>query len=59
MITVIDYGLGNLSAFVNVYKRLNIDERKSKTNNEVIKFEKKESSNIIDDVFIEMKDDEE
>ena len=25
MITVIDYGLGNLSAFVNVYKRLNID----------------------------------
>jgi glutamine amidotransferase len=25
MITIVDYGLGNISAFVNVYKRLNID----------------------------------
>ena len=42
-----------------LYKRLNIDEIKSKTNNQVIKFEKKELNNIIDDVFIEMKDEEE
>ena len=24
MITVVDYGLGNIGAFLNVYKRLNI-----------------------------------
>jgi len=42
-----------------LYKRLNIDEIISKTNNQVIKFEKKELNNIIDDVFIEMKDEEE
>lgn len=27
MITIIDYGVGNINAFVNVYKRLNIDTR--------------------------------
>ena len=25
MITIVDYGLGNIRAFLNVYKRLNID----------------------------------
>ena len=27
MITIVDYGLGNIKAFVNVYKRLNIPIR--------------------------------
>lgn len=27
MITIIDYGLGNIQAFVNMYKRLNVDVR--------------------------------
>ena len=31
MITIIDYGLGNLSAFINVYKRLNIDVQLAST----------------------------
>lgn len=31
MITIINYGLGNLSAFVNVYKRLNIDVQLAST----------------------------
>ena len=31
MITIIDYGLGNISAFVNVYKRLNIRVSVAKT----------------------------
>ena len=31
MITIIDYGLGNLRAFTNVYKRLNIDVQLAST----------------------------
>jgi len=31
MITIIDYGLGNINAFVNIYKRLNIPVSLSKT----------------------------
>ena len=31
MITIIDYGLGNLSAFINVYKKLNIDVQLAST----------------------------
>jgi glutamine amidotransferase len=31
MITIVDYGLGNISAFVNVYKRLNIKVAIAKT----------------------------
>jgi len=31
VITIIDYGLGNVRAFVNVYKRLNIDVRTAET----------------------------
>ena len=32
MITIIDYGVGNINAFVNVYKRLNIPVKIAKTN---------------------------
>lgn len=31
MITIVDYGLGNISAFSNIYKRLNIEHRVAKT----------------------------
>jgi len=31
MITIIDYGVGNINAFVNVYKRVNIPTRIAKT----------------------------
>jgi glutamine amidotransferase len=31
MITIIDYGVGNINAFVNVYKRLNIPVQTAKT----------------------------
>jgi len=31
MITIVDYGLGNISAFLNVYRRLNIEARTAKT----------------------------
>ena len=31
MITIIDYGVGNINAFVNVYKRLNIQVKIAKT----------------------------
>ena len=27
MITIVDYGLGNINAFLNVYRRLNIEAR--------------------------------
>ncbi len=27
MITIVDYGLGNIRAFLNVYRRLNIEVR--------------------------------
>jgi len=31
MITIVDYGLGNIQAFLNVYKRLNIEARTAQT----------------------------
>ena len=31
MITIIDYGVGNINAFVNVYKRLNIPTKIAKS----------------------------
>jgi len=31
MITIIDYGVGNINAFVNVYKRLNVPTKIAKT----------------------------
>lgn len=31
MITIIDYGVGNINAFVNVYKRLNVETKIAKT----------------------------
>lgn len=31
MITIIDYGVGNINAFVNVYKRVNISTKIAKT----------------------------
>ena len=36
MITIIDYGLGNIQAFVNVYKRLHIPVKVAKTADELI-----------------------
>lgn len=35
MITIVDYGLGNIGAFVNVYKRLNIDVKVARENNQL------------------------
>jgi glutamine amidotransferase len=35
MITIVDYGLGNISAFLNVYRRSNIDARTAKTPQEL------------------------
>lgn len=35
MITIVDYGLGNVRAFLNVYKRLNLDVRTAKTGEEL------------------------
>ena len=35
MIKIVDYGLGNLSAFLNVYKRLNIEASPAKTADEL------------------------
>ncbi|MBU2494627.1 MAG: imidazole glycerol phosphate synthase subunit HisH [Bacteroidetes bacterium] len=35
MITIIDYGLGNIRAFVNVYKRLNITVKIAKTKDDL------------------------
>jgi len=40
MITIIDYGLGNIRAFVNVYERLNIKTKIARTADD-IKFAKK------------------
>lgn len=31
MITVVDYGIGNIQAFLNVYKRLNLEARRATT----------------------------
>ena len=35
MITILDYGLGNVSAFLNVYRRLNIEVSTAKTSDEL------------------------
>jgi len=35
MITIVDYGLGNIRAFLNVYKRLNIEARTATTAEEL------------------------
>lgn len=40
MITLIDYGVGNIYAFQNVYKRLNISTKISKTRKDLIGAEK-------------------
>ena len=40
MITILDYGLGNVLAFVNVYKRLNIPVNIAKSKNDLIKASK-------------------
>ena len=40
MITIIDYGVGNIFAFQNVYKRLNIPTNIAKTKEELINAEK-------------------
>ena len=31
MITIVDYGLGNIKAFLNVYQRLNIEAKTATT----------------------------
>ena len=36
MITIIDYGLGNIHAFVNMYKRLNIEVRVARNASELV-----------------------
>ena len=36
MITLIDYGVGNINAFVNVYKRVNIPVKIAKTKEDLI-----------------------
>lgn len=35
MITIVDYGVGNVQAFVNMYKRLNIDARSARSADEL------------------------
>jgi glutamine amidotransferase len=35
MITIVDYGLGNVRAFLNVFKRLNLDARAARTAEEL------------------------
>jgi glutamine amidotransferase len=40
MITIIDYGLGNILALVNVYKRLNIDVKVARTAADLVGAEK-------------------
>ena len=40
MITIVDYGLGNIQAFVNVYQRLNIPVAVASTPDELRKAEK-------------------
>lgn len=35
MITIIDYGLGNIKAFANIYERLNINVKIAKTKNDI------------------------
>jgi len=40
MITLIDYGVGNINAFVNVYKRVDVPVKIAKTNEDLIGAEK-------------------
>lgn len=40
MITLVDYGVGNINAFVNVYKRLDISVKIAKTKSELMGAEK-------------------
>ncbi len=40
MITIIDYGIGNINAFVNVYKRVDVPVKIAKTNADLIDAEK-------------------
>jgi imidazole glycerol-phosphate synthase subunit HisH len=40
MITIVDYGVGNVSAFENVFKRLNIPVKAAKTANELLNAKK-------------------
>ena len=40
MITVLDYGLGNVAAFVNIYKRLNLQVEVASTADQLAKAEK-------------------
>jgi glutamine amidotransferase len=40
MITIVDYGSGNIDAFVNIYKRLNIPCEVAKSPEEILKAEK-------------------
>ena len=35
MITIIDYGVGNINAFVNVYKRVNVPVKIAKSVNDL------------------------
>ncbi len=35
MITIIDYGLGNIKAFINLYKRLNVETKVAHSSNEI------------------------
>ncbi len=37
MITIIDYGLGNIQAFLNAYKRLNIEARAAHTADDLVR----------------------
>ncbi len=40
MMTIIDYGVGNIGAFQNVYKRLNISTKIAKSHNELVDVDK-------------------
>jgi len=40
MITIIDYGVGNINAFVNVYKRLNVQVKVAKTDTDLVNAQK-------------------
>ncbi|MEN1417314.1 hypothetical protein AAIG96_36365 [Pseudomonas aeruginosa] len=40
MITIIDYGIGNIQAFVNVYKRLHIPVQVARVNSDLKNVEK-------------------
>lgn len=36
MITIIDYGVGNINAFVNVYKRVDVPVKIAKTASDLV-----------------------